>query len=62
VLPKLIGIALVLILLVGVVVVGGVVYVGYKVQQKARAVSHDLSGLANDNDLKDLTKNAPTDA
>jgi len=44
------------------VVVGGVVYVGYKVQQKARAVSHDLSGLASDNDLKDLTKNAPTDA
>jgi outer membrane protein OmpA-like peptidoglycan-associated protein len=62
VLPKLIGIALVLILLVGVVVVGGVVYVGYKVQQKARAVTHDLSGLANDKDLKDLTKDAPTDA
>ena len=61
-LPKLIGIALVLILLVGVVVVGGVVYVGYKVQQKARAVTHDLSGLANDNGLKDLTKDAPTDA
>jgi hypothetical protein len=62
VLPKLIGIALVLILLVGVVVVGGVVYVGYKVQQKARAVTHDLSDLANENDLKDLTKDAPTDA
>jgi outer membrane protein OmpA-like peptidoglycan-associated protein len=62
VLPKLIGIALVLIFLVGVIVVGGVVYVGYKVQQKARAVTHDLSSLANDNDLKDLTKDAPTDA
>jgi outer membrane protein OmpA-like peptidoglycan-associated protein len=62
VLPKLIGIALVLILLVGIVVVGGMVYVGYKVQQKARAVSHDLSSLANDKDLKNLTKDAPTDA
>jgi outer membrane protein OmpA-like peptidoglycan-associated protein len=62
VLPKLIGIALVLILLVGAAVVGGVIYVGYKVRQKTRAVTQDFSRLANDKDLKDLTKDAPTDA
>jgi outer membrane protein OmpA-like peptidoglycan-associated protein len=38
------------------------VYVGYKVREKARAVSHDFSSLANDKDLKGLTKDAPTDA
>jgi outer membrane protein OmpA-like peptidoglycan-associated protein len=52
VLPKLIGIALVLILLVGAAVVGGVVYVGYKVRQKARAVTQNFSRLAHDQGLK----------
>lgn len=61
ILPKLIGIALVLILLVGVVVVGGVVYVGYKVRQKTRGVTQDLSRLANENGL-DLTKGGSPDA
>jgi outer membrane protein OmpA-like peptidoglycan-associated protein len=61
VLPKLIGIALVLILLVGVAVVGGVVYVGYKVRQKARAVSQSFSHLANDKNL-DLAKGGSLDA
>jgi outer membrane protein OmpA-like peptidoglycan-associated protein len=61
VLPKLIGIGLVLILLVGVAVIGGVVYVGYKVRQKTRAVTQNFSRLANDKGLKDLTKN-PADA
>jgi outer membrane protein OmpA-like peptidoglycan-associated protein len=50
-LPKLIGIALVLILLVGAAVVGGVVYVGYKVRQKARAVRENVSRLAHDKGL-----------
>jgi outer membrane protein OmpA-like peptidoglycan-associated protein len=49
-LPKLIGIALVLILLVGAAVVGGVVYVGYKVRQKARAVRENVSRLAHNPD------------
>jgi hypothetical protein len=62
VLPKLIGIALVLILLVGAAVVGGVIYVGYKVRQKARAMTQSVSRLANDKGLKDLTKDAPTGA
>jgi outer membrane protein OmpA-like peptidoglycan-associated protein len=61
VLPKLIGIALVLILLVGVAVVGGVVYVGYKVRQKARAVSQTFSHLADDKNL-DLAKGGSPDA
>ena len=61
ILPKLIGIALVLILLVGVVVVGGVVYVGYKVRQKTRGVTQDLSRLANEQGL-DLTKGGSPDA
>jgi outer membrane protein OmpA-like peptidoglycan-associated protein len=51
VLPKLIGIALVLILLVGAAVVGGVVYVGYKVRQKTRAVTQNFSRLAHDKGL-----------
>jgi outer membrane protein OmpA-like peptidoglycan-associated protein len=51
VLPKLIGIALVLILLVGAAVVGGVVYVGYKVRQKTRAVTQNFSRLAHDKSL-----------
>ncbi|HEY1963425.1 MAG TPA: hypothetical protein VGG59_00775, partial [Acidobacteriaceae bacterium] len=55
ILPKLIGIVLVLILLVGIVVVGGVVYVGYKVRQKTRGVTQNLSRIANENGL-DLTK------
>lgn len=46
-LPKLIGIALVLILLVGAAVVGGVVYVGYKVREKARAVSENVSRITH---------------
>jgi outer membrane protein OmpA-like peptidoglycan-associated protein len=50
VLPKLIGIALVLILLVGAAVVGGVVYVGYKVRQKARAVSENVSRITHNPD------------
>ena len=61
ILPKLIGIALVLILLVGAVVVGGVVYVGYKVRQKARAVSENISRLGNDKGLN-LPKGGPPDA
>jgi outer membrane protein OmpA-like peptidoglycan-associated protein len=61
ILPKLIGIALVLILLVGVVVVGGVVYVGYKVRQKTRGVTQNLSRLANEQGL-DLTKGGSPDA
>jgi outer membrane protein OmpA-like peptidoglycan-associated protein len=56
VLPKLLGIALVLILLVGAAVVGGVVYVGYKVRQKARAVTQNFSRLAHD---KGLNGNSP---
>jgi outer membrane protein OmpA-like peptidoglycan-associated protein len=59
ILPKLIGIALVLILLVGAAVVGGVVYVGYKLRQRARAVSQSLSRLAND---ESLSKGGPPDA
>ena len=61
ILPKLIGIALVLILLVGAAVVGGVVYVGYKVRQKARAVSQSFSRLANDKSLN-LPKGTSPDA
>ncbi|HEX6495790.1 MAG TPA: OmpA family protein [Acidobacteriaceae bacterium] len=61
ILPKLIGIVLVFILLVGAVVVGGVVYVGYKVRQKARAVSQNFSRLANDKGLN-LPKGGPPDA
>ena len=53
---KLIGIALVLILLAGVVVVGGVVYVGYKVKQKAHAVSQNLSKLSTDQEMAGLKK------
>lgn len=55
-LGKLIGIALVLILFVGVAVVGGLVYVGYKVKQKAHAVSQNLSKLSTDQDLSGLKK------
>jgi outer membrane protein OmpA-like peptidoglycan-associated protein len=47
-LPKLIVIALVLILLVGAAVVGGVMYVGNKVQQKARALAQSSRPTAND--------------
>jgi outer membrane protein OmpA-like peptidoglycan-associated protein len=61
ILPKLIGIALVLILLVGVVVVGGVIYVGYKVRQKTRGVTQNLSRLANEQGL-DRTKGGSPDA
>ncbi|MFL6306014.1 MAG: OmpA family protein [Candidatus Sulfotelmatobacter sp.] len=61
ILPKLIGIALVLILLAGAAVVGGVVYVGYKVRQKARTVRENLSHLANDKGLN-LPKAGPPDA
>jgi outer membrane protein OmpA-like peptidoglycan-associated protein len=50
ILPKLIGIALVLILLVGAAIVGGVVYVGYKVRQKARAVSENISRITHNPD------------
>ena len=60
--PKLIGAALVLILLVGAAVVGGVVYVGYKVRQKARAMRENLSHLAGDKDLSKLAKGGPPDA
>jgi hypothetical protein len=41
--------------------VGGVVYVGYKVRQKARAVSQSFSHLANDKNL-DLAKDGSPDA
>jgi outer membrane protein OmpA-like peptidoglycan-associated protein len=51
ILPKLIAVAVVLILLVGAVVVGGVVYVGYKVRQKTRAMTQSLSQLAKENGL-----------
>jgi outer membrane protein OmpA-like peptidoglycan-associated protein len=61
VLPKLIGIALVFILLVGAVVVGGVVYVGYKVRQKTRGMTQSFSRLANDKSLS-LTKDGSPDA
>jgi outer membrane protein OmpA-like peptidoglycan-associated protein len=47
---------LVLILLVGVAVVGGLVYVGYKVKQKAHAVSQNLSKLSTDKELNELSK------
>lgn len=60
--PKLIGAALVLILLVGAAVVGGVVYVGYKVRQKTRAMRENLSHLAGDKDLSKLAKGGPPDA
>jgi outer membrane protein OmpA-like peptidoglycan-associated protein len=55
--PKVIGAALVLILLVGATVVGGVIYVGYKVRQKARVVTQNLSHLADDKGVSSLTKN-----
>ncbi len=55
--PKVIGAALVLILLVGAAVVGGVVYVGYKVRQKTRTVTENLSHLADDKGAGSLTKN-----
>jgi outer membrane protein OmpA-like peptidoglycan-associated protein len=61
VLPKLIGIALVFVLLVGVAVVGGVVYVGYKLRQKTRAVTQSFSRLADDKSL-DLPKGGSPDA
>ena len=60
--PKLIGAALVLILLVGAAVVGGVVYVGYKVRQKTRAMRENLSHLAGDKDLSKLAKGGSPDA
>lgn len=59
ILPKLIGIALVLILLVGAAVVGGVVYVGYKVRQKARAVSQSFSRLSTDKGINLPKGDAP---
>jgi outer membrane protein OmpA-like peptidoglycan-associated protein len=58
ILPKLIGVALVLILLVGAALVGGVIYVGYKVRQKARAVRENVSRLAHDQNLKDGSPDA----
>lgn len=45
-----------LILLVGVLVVGGLVYVGYKVKQKAHAVNQRLSQLDTENQLDGLKK------
>lgn len=60
--PKLIGAALVLILLVGAALIGGVVYVGYKVKQKAHAVKEDLSHMAGDKSLTDLAKGGAPDA
>jgi outer membrane protein OmpA-like peptidoglycan-associated protein/uncharacterized OB-fold protein len=59
-LPKLIGIALVLILLVGAVVVGGVVYVGNKVREKVRAVAQSIPRHPNDKRL-DSAKEEPED-
>lgn len=47
-LPKLIGVALILILLAGAAVVGGVVYVANKVREKARAVAQSTPHQAND--------------
>jgi outer membrane protein OmpA-like peptidoglycan-associated protein len=47
-LPKLIVIALVLILLVGAAIVGGVMYVGNKVRQKARALAQSSHRTADD--------------
>jgi outer membrane protein OmpA-like peptidoglycan-associated protein len=60
--PKLIGAALVLILLIGAAVIGGVIYVGYKVRQKTRAVREDLAHMASDKSLSDLTKGGAPDA
>lgn len=54
--PKVLGAALILILLVGAALIGGVVYVGYKLQQKTRAVTQNLSHLAGDKDISDLAK------
>ncbi len=42
--------------------IGGVIYVGYKVRQKARAMRENLSHLAADEDLSKLTKGGPPDA
>lgn len=47
-LPKLIGSALVFILLAGAAVVGSVVYVGNKVREKARAMTQSIPRRAND--------------
>lgn len=60
ILPKLIGGALVLISLIGVVVVGGVVYVGYKVRQKTRAMTQSLSELAKENGLDTSKGDSPS--
>jgi outer membrane protein OmpA-like peptidoglycan-associated protein len=60
--PKLIGAALVLILLVGAALVGGVVYVGYKVRQKTQAMRENLSHLAGDKDLSKLANGGSPDA
>lgn len=60
--PKLLGAALVLILLVGAALVGGVVYVGYKVRQKTQAMRENLSHLAGDKDLSKLAKGGSPDA
>lgn len=58
-LPKLIGIALVLTLLVGAAVVGGVVYVGYKVRQKARAMTESFPRLAIDKSVNPAKDGSP---
>ena len=42
--------------------IGGVIYVGYKVRQKTRAVTENLSHLAGDKALSDLTKGGTPDA
>ena len=60
VLPKLIGGALVLIFLIGVAVVGGVVYVGYKVRQMTRAITQSLSQLAKENGLDTSKGDSPS--
>ena len=59
-LPKLIGVALVLILLAGAAVVGGVVYVGNKVREKARAVPQSIPRGATDKGMK-TEKEGPPD-
>lgn len=59
ILPKLIGAVLVILLLVGALVVGGAVYVGYKVTQKTRAMSQRVAQLAKEKGLPNGRSGAP---
>jgi len=60
VLPKVLGFALVFILIVGALVVGGMVYSGKKVREKALAVTQSTPGHANDKRV-DSAKQEPED-